>query len=88
MLVTRRPSKLDIAWEQSVKKRNGKEITSEASSENTTQLQRRRHAGTGKNHYVLLLSECILKYGRNSIKLNSATDKYKRESNLSMQRMH
>jgi hypothetical protein len=42
-------------------------------TENTTQLQRRRHVGISKNHYILF-SECILKYGCNSIKFNSATD--------------
>jgi hypothetical protein len=38
------------------------------------QLQRRRHAGISKNHYILLLSESILKFGCNSIKFNSAID--------------
>jgi hypothetical protein len=47
---------------------------SEEDSENTTQLQGRRHAGIWKSHYILLLSECTLTYGCNSIKFNSATD--------------
>jgi hypothetical protein len=47
---------------------------SEEASENTTQLQCRRHTWIWKSHYILLLSECILKDGCNSIKFNSATN--------------
>jgi hypothetical protein len=71
--VTCRPSKLVIAGEQSVKNKKGKEIRVKK-TENTTQLQRRRHTGIWKSHYILLLSECSFKYGCNSIKCNSATD--------------
>jgi hypothetical protein len=70
MLVTCRPSKLDIAGEQSFRNKKGKEIR----VKKTLKTRRSYNADdTRKNHYVLLLSECILTYGCNSTKFNSAT---------------
>jgi hypothetical protein len=42
---------------QSAKSKNGKEVAVVKSLKNTTQLQRRRHVGSLKNNYVLLISE-------------------------------
>jgi hypothetical protein len=71
MLVTCRPSNPGIGGEHCVKNKKGKEIRVKMA------LKTRRSYkadDTPKNHYLLLLSACILKYGCNLIKFNNATD--------------